>query len=161
MVNETLSQPEAQATHPEPRKPPLPRVIYRVVNPLLAVVLRSPLHGRFSQSMMLLSFHGRKSGKRYTLPVAYVEKNNQIFVLTHRPWWKNVRGGAAVLMRLRGRNVGGTAKVVEDRGSIAALTQAFVDTHGAKMAQRIGLMDEHGNVLESPPGVTFIEINKE
>lgn len=164
MLDETFSQPEAQPLNPEPPKPPLPKALYRMVNPMMAALLRSPFHGRLSHSMLLLSFHGRKSGKRYTLPLGYVQKNDRIFVLTHSPWWKNLRGGAPVLMRLRGRNVGGTAKVMdaEDSALIAEVMQGFVEVHGAKMAQRIGLADEQGKPVESPPpGVTFIVIDPE
>lgn len=162
MVNKTLSQPESQALNVEPPKPPFPKVFYRVINPLMTALLRSPLHGRLSHSMLLLSFRGRKSGKRYTLPLGYVQHNDRLFVLTHSPWWKNLRGGAPVLMRLQGRNVGGTASIVEDSALMAEVMQAFVESHGPKMAQRLGLADEQGNVVESPPpGTTFIAIDKE
>ncbi|HEY0606632.1 MAG TPA: hypothetical protein VGD58_27145 [Herpetosiphonaceae bacterium] len=162
METKTLSQPEAQSLSQEPPKPPFPKVFYRVINPLMAALLRSPLHGRLSHAMLLLSFHGRKSGKRYTLPLGYVQQYDRIFVLTHSPWWKNLRGGAPVLMRLQGRNVGGTASIVEDSALIGEVMQAFVKAHGPKMAQRIGLADEQGNVVESPPpGTTFIAIDKE
>ncbi|HEY0738318.1 MAG TPA: nitroreductase/quinone reductase family protein [Herpetosiphonaceae bacterium] len=162
MVNKNLSQPEAQSLSQEPPKPPFPKVFYRVLNPLMAALLRSPLHGWLSHSMLLLSFHGRKSGKGYTLPLGYVQQHDRIFVLTHSPWWKNLRGGAPVLMRLQGRNVGGTARIVEESALIGDVMQAFVKAHGPKMAQRIGLVDEQGNVVESPPpGTTFIAIDKE
>jgi hypothetical protein len=162
MVNKTLSQPEAQALNPEPPKPPFPKAFYRVINPLMKALLRSPWHGWLSHAMLLLSFYGRKSGKRYTIPLAYVQHNDRIFVLTHSPWWKNLRGGAPVLMRLQGRSVGGTANIVTDFAQIGEVMQAFVKAHGPKLAQRIGLADEQGHVVESPPaGTTFIAIDKE
>lgn len=162
MVSQSLSQPEAHELKPEPPKPPLPKRLYRVINPLMVTLLRSPLHRSLSRWMLLLSFYGRKSGKRYTLPLGYVQQNERIFVLTHSPWWKNLRGGAPVLLRIQGRNVGGTANIVEDAALIGEVTHAFVAAHGVKMAQRLGLADEHGNVVESPPpGVTFIAIDKE
>lgn len=162
MVNKTLSQPEAPVLSAEPPKPPFPKVFYRVINPLMTALLRSPLHGRLSHSMLLLTFHGRKSGKRYTLPLGYVQHNDRLFVLTHSPWWKNLRGGAPVLIRLQGRNIGGTASIVEDSALMAEVMHAFVKAHGPKMAQRLGMADEQGNVVESPPsGTTFIAIDKE
>ena len=162
MLNKSLSQPEVQGLKSAAPKPPLPKVFYRVINPLMVGLLRSPLHRSLSQKMLLLSFHGRKSGKRYTLPLGYVQQNERIFVLTHSPWWKNLRGGAPVLLRLQGRNVGGTANIVEDATLIGEAMQAFVAAHGLKMAQRLGLADERGNVVESPPpGVIFIAIDKE
>lgn len=162
MVNQSFSQPEAEARKPEPPKPPLPKALYRVINPLMAALLRSPFHCSLSDRMLLLSFHGRKSGKRYTLPLGYVQQNERIFVLTHSSWWQNLRGGIPVLMRLQGRNVGGTADIMEDAALIGEVMQTFVTAHGLKMAQRLGLADERGNVVESPPpGVTFITIDKE
>lgn len=162
MVNKSLSQPDAQMLSSNPPNPPLPKVFYRIINPLMAALLRSPFHHRLSQWMLLLSFYGRKSGKRYMLPLGYVQQNERIFVLTRSPWWKNLRGGVPVLLRLRGRNVGGTANIVEDAALIREVMQAFVTAHGLKTAQRLGLADEHGNVVESPPpGIACIAIDKE
>ncbi|MEO7911940.1 MAG: hypothetical protein ABIV47_20035 [Roseiflexaceae bacterium] len=43
--------------------PPLPKIAYRIVNPILGALLRSPLHSLISKRLMLLSFQGRKTGK--------------------------------------------------------------------------------------------------
>jgi len=46
----------------------------RVMNRIPATVLRSPLHPMMSGKYLLLSFTGRKSGRRYTTPVAYLKR---------------------------------------------------------------------------------------
>ncbi len=63
--------------------PPLPKVAYTLANPVLIFLLRSPLHTLVSRSLMVLIFQGRKSGKRYTIPVGYVERGNHLFVFSH------------------------------------------------------------------------------
>ena len=72
-------------------------------NDFMSWVLRSPLHGMLSNSMMLITVTGRKSGKKYTLPVNYYRENGCLWVLTNRDrsWWRNVQGGAPVSLLLR------------------------------------------------------------
>ncbi|MDP9373062.1 MAG: nitroreductase/quinone reductase family protein [Chloroflexota bacterium] len=90
-----------------------PRFI-RLVNKVIRPLLRSPLHGLLSKRLMLLTFTGRKSGKRYTLPVAYVQEGDTLLLGTETPWYKNLRGGVPVSVRLRGRERAGVAEVIDD-----------------------------------------------
>lgn len=96
------------------------------VNQMMKFVLRSPLHGMLSRTILLITFTGRKSGKTYTTPVSYSQNGERVCLFTHAAWWKNLRGGAPVSLRLRGREVQGRAEpVVEDQQAIAA----GLDTH--------------------------------
>jgi deazaflavin-dependent oxidoreductase (nitroreductase family) len=65
----------------------------RVVNPVLRAVLRSPLHRMLSGSVLLLEYIGRRSGRRYTLPVMYVSAPDHLVVAAGDPssktWWRN------------------------------------------------------------------------
>lgn len=63
---------------------------------------------------MLLTFTGRKSGRRYTLPVRYLRENETFLILTDSPWWRNLRGGVPVDLSIAGRNVRGCAEVKTD-----------------------------------------------
>lgn len=92
----------------------------RIVNAVVKAILRSPLHGLMSKNRMLLTFRGRKSGKRYTTPVSYLHDGESIVCFTDSPWWKNLRGGALVRLRLVGRDVAGIAYPTDaDREAIA------------------------------------------
>lgn len=82
------------------------------LNRTMGWVLRSPLHGMVSGSVMLISFTGRKSGKRYTTPISYSRQGEQIIAFTHSPWWKNLRDGGPVTLRLQGRDRQGYAQIV-------------------------------------------------
>lgn len=132
-------------------KPPLPKAAYKLVNPLLMAVLRSPLHGLMSGSLMILRFTGRKSGKRYSIPVGYLERGRQLFVFSHSAWANNFRQPATVSLRLRGSEIAGAARVIEDRSRVPEIVGMFIAKNGAAMAERMGLAG-------TTSGATFIEI---
>lgn len=91
------------------------------VTNVMKFVLRSPMHGMVSNTILLFTFTGRKSGKTYTTPVCYSQYGDQVHIFTHAVWWKNLCGGATVTLRLRGQELKGLAEpVVEDKGAIAA-----------------------------------------
>jgi len=89
-----------------------------VSNPIVRLVLRSPFHSLFSGSLMLISFRGRKSGKEYTVPVQYAQTGDMIYVVPGAPelktWWRNLRGGAPVRLRLRRQDLEARADVLDD-----------------------------------------------
>ncbi len=94
------------------------------VNRFMKAVLRSPLHGMVSKSVLLITFTGRKSGQTYTTPVSYSQNGDQVRIFTHSTWWKNLKGipgGTPVSLRIRGRELRGLAEpVAEDKQAIAA-----------------------------------------
>jgi deazaflavin-dependent oxidoreductase (nitroreductase family) len=97
-----------------------------IVNPVVGWLLHSPFHGLLSKHVLLITVTGRKSGKQYTTPVEYGRNGNQIVVISvqTRSWWKNVRHGGTVHMRVQGKDVTGTARVAVDEASVAAVLKA-------------------------------------
>jgi deazaflavin-dependent oxidoreductase (nitroreductase family) len=91
------------------------------VNSAMKSVLRSPLHGLVSKTILLITFTGRKSGRSYTTPVSYSQSGGEVLIFTHAGWWKNLSGGAPVSLRIRGRELQGLAETVaEDKPAVAA-----------------------------------------
>jgi deazaflavin-dependent oxidoreductase (nitroreductase family) len=91
------------------------------VNHAMKLVLRSPVHGMVSKTILLINFTGRKSRKTYTTPVSYSQYDNQVYIFTHATWWKNLRSDAPVTLCIQGREFQGLAEpVVEDKQAIAA-----------------------------------------
>lgn len=90
-------------------------------NPIIAALLRSPLHAILSGQMMLITYTGRRSGKRFTTPVSYVQDEEVLWTVSDRSrtWWRNMRGGCAVSLRLRGREVPAAATAVESAAGVA------------------------------------------
>lgn len=89
--------------------------IQRLYNPIVIRLLRSPLHGMMSNSTMLLTFTGRRSGRAYTTPVNYVRDGENLLVVASREhsWWKNLRGGTPVSVRVGGRDMRAEAEALE------------------------------------------------
>lgn len=75
------------------------------VNTMMSYLLRSPLHGMVSDKILLITFTGRKSGKSYSTPVSYTRRNGEVLIFTHGQWWKNLRGGATVNVRVQGKEL--------------------------------------------------------
>ncbi len=90
------------------------------VNRTMKLVLRSPVHGIVSKTVLLITFTGRKSGKTYTTPVSYSQNGDQVYIFSHADWWKNLRSGAPVSLRIQGRELQGLAEAVaEDKSAVA------------------------------------------
>ncbi|GCE30642.1 hypothetical protein KDA_61260 [Dictyobacter alpinus] len=103
-----------------PRNPP------KFLNNVMKFVLASPLHSIFSKSLLLLTFTGRKSGKSFTIPLGYRQDGNTIFLFTDHKWWKNLVGNAPVTLHLKGKQVSGTAEVIEDKEVTEKELQTFL-----------------------------------
>jgi hypothetical protein len=63
----------------------------------------------------------------YTTPALYVQAGDTLRLRAGYPWWKNLRGGAAVRVRLRGKAQAATADVL---GEEDGLTVVDVRLHG-------------------------------
>lgn len=115
---------------PEQRKSSSPFwVMNHLANPLVRLILSSPFHGLLSQSLVLLSYRGRKSGKRYNLPVDYAQSGDTVWILPGSPqqktWWRNLRGGAPVEILFRGERRKGQATLLEGKRDAAAIAQGL------------------------------------
>ena len=100
----------------------------RVINKIPAAVLRSPLHPLMSGKFLLLTFTGRKSGRRYTTPVAYLEENGVFLMTTDSPWWKNLNGGGPVTVRVKGSKYEGIGETITDIAEVAQVLGRFLET---------------------------------
>ena len=120
---------------------PLPdKVLHRVINPVVAWILRSPLHGLISDSILLITVIGRRTGTLYTTPVGYDRDGDTLYITTHHSnWWKNLRGGAPVRVQLQGEQRTGLGAVTEDPEEVAAFIDRYIDKHGIENAGRAGV----------------------
>lgn len=97
-------------------------VFNRLGNPLITALLRSRLHGLMGASTLLITVKGRRSGHTYTTPVNFVADGERLSIvsLRQRTWWRNLRTGAEVGLRLHGVERRGQAVVVEEDAAVAA-----------------------------------------
>lgn len=116
------------------------------VNQTMKLVLRSPMHGVISKSILLITFTGRKSGKSYTTPVSYSQHGDQIFIFTHAGWWKNLCSSAPVTLRIRGQDFHGLAEpIAEDKQAVAAGLLAHLRKVPSDARYYDVTFDEQGN----------------
>lgn len=123
----------------------------KLYNPFIVALLKSPLHGFISGSTMLITVTGRKSGRQITLPVGFMRQDDGLLVLSKadRTWWKNLRGGAPVHLRLEGKPVTGTGTAIEDRDGVTQGLMAFA-RENATYRQVLGIeLDEEGSITNT------------
>ena len=84
------------------------------LNKVMSTVIRSPLHGMVSKSIMLITFTGRKSGKTYTTPISYTRKDDLVTAFTHAKWARNLEGGAPVTLTIKNKTLQGQADIISD-----------------------------------------------
>ena len=76
------------------------------LNGLVEALLRSPLHFVASKGLLVLSWEGRQSGRRFSIPLGYQEDGAEIFVLIskreEKRWWKNFRSSWPAELTVRG-----------------------------------------------------------
>jgi len=100
-----------------------------VPNALFSLLLRSPLHRVISKRCVLLSFKGRKSGKRYTFPVGYWKHEGDLVeIIPLFNWWKNLRGNVPVIVWLKGRRYLAMADAFHGDETTVEELQALVQT---------------------------------
>lgn len=94
----------------------LPEPLFVVINPVMRFLLRSPLHALWSRSLMLITFTGRKSGRKFTTPVRYIRIGTTVrcFTSAENQWWRNLRGGADVVLHIEGRERPYRATVIDN-----------------------------------------------
>lgn len=127
-----------------PPAPP-PKRLMAVANVFVRLLLRSPLHFMLSNNVLLLTYIGRKSGRQYTYPVGYARNGDVVTVFTYRGWWKNLRGGAPVVVEIKRRRFPAAAEVIrDDQDAIATGLLAHLRQHPALARGYHVPLDEDG-----------------
>jgi hypothetical protein len=103
--------------------------LLRLLNPIMRFLLESPVHWPLSRWFAVLAWTGRQSGRRYTTPVSYVRDGSTAFVTTGDRWWRNLRGGAPVAMRVGGRWLQGSAAPLLDQAACRAEHERLFRDH--------------------------------
>ena len=91
-------------------------------NPFVVFILRSPLHRMLSQSMMLVTVTGKKSGRQFTIPVNYLCKGGEFLTVSwrKRTWWRNLCSGAPAILCVKGQVLQSVGEAITDEVSVTA-----------------------------------------
>jgi hypothetical protein len=82
-------------------------IFNRTGNRVMRLLLRSPLHPLASRNLALITVTGRRSGRKFTFPVSYLQEDDRVRITVGWPdqklWWRNLQGdGGPVRLRIRG-----------------------------------------------------------
>ena len=128
-------------------------------NQIISPILMSPFHGLLSNSMMLISVTGRKSGKVYTLPVNYLQVESDFYIVSYhdRKWWRNLTGKAQVRVVYK-RHVRVTdAEAIRDADALKeAFTRVF-DAH-PKLLRTLGLRADGQHVSRAAEKYVLVKM---
>ncbi len=88
-----------------------------LLNPVMRLLLRSPLHGITSHNIAVLHFTGRTSGRERNTPLSYTREGDLVRLLTSEDtrWWRNFRGEEdSVEIELGRKRYEGVAVLLEE-----------------------------------------------
>lgn len=121
-------------------RPPL--LLVRLLNPVMRVVLRTPV-GRLVRPFALLGFRGRRSGRLLRIPVGWHEIDGIRVVFTPARWRANFRDGIRVTVHFHGRRRELTGTLDDDPDRVAAALQSLADRRGSLRAVAIDIQPGH------------------
>jgi hypothetical protein len=101
--------------------------IYKILNPIVKTILKSPLHSIMSGDIVLLKFTGRKSGRELSTPVSYRVVDDSIHCFTDKvnQWWRNLDNVESIELVLKGKALIGKPTVVSKNSEV--ISKAFGD----------------------------------
>lgn len=137
--------------------------IFKLVNPLMKGVLRSPLHRLMSNYLMLLTYQGRKTGKSYTNPVGYFQwSENEVAAFTSRRWWTNLLDSRQVTLNIKRQQVEAVPTIIHEQAEVIAFMPEVIRRLGSPsgLQMALGLPKDRVPTADDfraiPPGRTII-----
>lgn len=117
-----------------------------LANRLVRGLLRTPLLCRLAgRRLVTLYVVGRKSGRRYVVPVAYTQDQGTLLIGTPFGWGRNLRTGVPVEIRLQGRRRLADVQAFSDEPHVTdSYARMARDNHAFAKFNSIGL-DADGN----------------
>ena len=99
----------------------LPHGLFKLINLVMVTVLRSPLHGIFSGSILALRYRGVKSGKTFTVPARYHRAEDGLVLITSDDtrWWPNFLQPAEAEALVQGRWVSARVEAIKGQPDLA------------------------------------------
>lgn len=115
-----------------------PRRLINFFNPLMAWFIRRS--ESLGEALLVLHYEGRKTGRKYDVPIGYRQSGNHLVVLSDSGWRHNFAGGRTVEVTLKGIRRPATATLIADPDEVAATLEEAVTKMGPKKAaQRLGV----------------------
>ena len=99
----------------------IPHFLFRLINLAMVTLLRSPLHGIFSSSILAIRYTGIKSERIITVPARYLVRDDDISVVTSEEtrWWPNFLEATQTDVLLQGHWVSSRVQASADKPDVA------------------------------------------
>ncbi len=120
--------PAVAAGHP-------PEKLLKVANPILRLLLRTPLAGPMRGQLMVLNFKGRKSGREFSIPVSAHQIDGALYAIANAGWKHNFSGGADAEVLHDGKTTKMHGELISDPAVVADLAHRCAQSYGVKKAQ--------------------------
>jgi hypothetical protein len=114
-----------------------PEALLRIANPVMRVLLRTPVAGSARDQMMVVSFKGRKTGRQYSIPLSAHRIDGDLYAITSAQWKFNFRDGAAAEVLHRGKTTTMRGELIQDRAVVSDVSRRCAESYGVKRAQRM------------------------
>jgi hypothetical protein len=124
----TDESPAVKIGHPPP-------ALLRAVNPMVGFLLRTPLAGPLRKQMMVVNVIGRKSGRKYSIPLSAHQIDGTLYAMTSAPWKNNFRDGASAEVLHNGKTTTMRGELITDPDVVAELSERCATSYGVKKAQ--------------------------
>ncbi|NRQ31647.1 nitroreductase family deazaflavin-dependent oxidoreductase [Nonomuraea sp. NN258] len=116
------------------------RMWMRLFNPMVRNEIRKGAYTKSMENLILLHFHGRKSGKLYEIPVMKQDINGRLGVFTDAGWRANFRGGMEIEVFDRGVRSTMTARLENDPEALADIAQKMIRENGLESMGQLGMV---------------------
>src|ERR1700761_9744266 len=113
-----------------------PDAVLRVINPIMKLLLHTPFAGPARHQLMVVDFTGRKSGKRYSIPLSAHLIDGILYAMTGASWKANFRDGAAAQVLHDGKTTTMRGELITDKAHVADLYARCAESYGVKRAER-------------------------
>lgn len=124
----TNGSPAVTVGHP-------PEALLRTVNPILRFLLRTPLAGPLRKQLMVLNFTGRKTGRKFSIPVSAHRIDGQLYAIAEAGWKHNFRDGHEAQVVYDGKTTPMRGELITDPATVGELAHRVAQSYGVKRAQ--------------------------
>jgi len=100
-----------------------------VGNFCVKAIVNSPLHPLLGKNFAVITIEGRKTGRRYSLPIGVAREDDGIIAVSQikgRTWWRNLRGDRIANLRVSGKQYTFRGEIVEGHEDVVAGLTSYI-----------------------------------
>ena len=96
---------------------------------------------------MVVDVTGRKTGRRYSIPLSAHQIDGAIYAMTSAPWKHNFRDGVSAQVLHNRESIAMRGELIDDSSIVGDLAHRCAHAYGARRAQRMmGLKFRDGHI---------------